>query len=145
MGTNSWYRGSIFGGGGVVEFFYNPLEVKITKQTKWNHLAAAGREQPILQYGCGEARHFDIELTLARSAGDTYAKNTVEKLIDMCRPKSQGAGVDSPYKVRLMLGDALKVDCIIDSVDAVYGPMFDPNSLNPYTGKVSVKLTEIME
>jgi len=142
----NWLKGSMIGEDGtVITFFFNPSTIKISKNTKWNELKAAGREQGVLQYGCGDPRSFEFELKLTRTPGDNYPKSVVEKLFKMTKPTIRGAGVDRPPKVRLNLGNAVKTECIIDSIQATYGPLFNPRDLTPWLGGVSVKLTEIME
>lgn len=134
---------SLDGGGGRVQFYWNPQTIETNKDTKWNHLAAAGREQDILQYSCGAPIYYQFEVDLTRAGGESYVKDTTEKLLEMCKPSVKGAGVDRPPRVKLILGQAINATCIIASVSSKYGPLYDPGSLNPYFGKLTLKLVEI--
>lgn len=140
-----WLHGMLIGieGGGRVRFHYNPSSIKTNKTPAWNKLKAAGREQSILQYGCGEPIYYSFEVDLTRAGGDGYPRQAVETLLEMCRPTVKGAGVDRPPKVQLILGNAVNATCVVDSVEGDYGPLFSPQSLDPYLGKLSIKLVEI--
>lgn len=140
----NWTKGKIIGqeGGGTITFYYNPQTIETTKSTKWNHLPAAGREQALIQYGCGGPTSYHFDVDLSRTGGEQYVKDTIEKLVKLCYPTKKGAGVDRPPKVQLILGDALSQTCVMDEVRGKYGPIYDPQSLNPLTGKVTLKLTK---
>lgn len=144
MPNANWTRGMIIGleGGGRVRFHYNPHKVVTNKDTSWTQLKSAGREQPILQYGCGNPIYYELEIDLTRAGGDNYVKQATETLLNMCRPLVRGAGVDRPPKVQLVLGSAITATCIVDSVTSQYGPLFSM-SLNPYMGKLTIRLLEI--
>lgn len=142
----TWLRGSIIAEDGTnVQFYFNPQIIKITKQVRWNTLEAAGREQGIIQYGCADPRSFEFDVDLTRAGGDNYVKDTTEKLFKMTKPSIRGSGVDRPPKVRLIMGDAVKANCVLDSVSSSYGPLYNPMSLGPYSGKLTLKLSEILE
>lgn len=139
-----WAQGSIIGieYPAIVRFYFNPATISIGKSPAWGRMEAAGREQPIIQYGCGEARTFNFELKLTRAAGAGYVRGTVESLLELSKPLVRGIGVDRPPSVRLILGVALKAVCVIDHVDGEYGPLFNPVTLEPYQGSISIALTE---
>lgn len=133
----------IDGGGGPITFQWNPHKIKRSKKIKWNQLRIAGREQPILQYGCGEAQIYTIEFDISRyNRGDSHVKSTIDNIFKLTKP-TVGGFVKRPPRVEFILGSAIKVTCVIQSIDADYGPLYHPTSLMPYMSKVTIVLEEI--
>ena len=130
------------GGGGPIEFQWNPHKIHRSKKIKWNKLSVAGREQPILQYGCGEAQVWKIEFDVSRyNRGDSNVKSTVDKIFQLTKP-TVGSFVKRPTKVNFIMGSAFNVTCFVESIDVEYGPMYNPQSLLPYMSKVIMVLEE---
>jgi len=141
--AGNWYHGSISGGGASIRFYYNPETIRIIKSTDWAQLRAAGREQPILQYGCGSPIIVKFDILIRRKPGDDYGKNLVQSLLRLTKPTVRGAGVDRPPIVTLDLGEAIRLQsCIIARVEPELGPLFSPDDLTPYLGKVHVEIWE---
>jgi len=140
--TAQFTRGMIVGGGAQVSFQWNPHTVKIVKNAKWNHLSAAGREAPILQYGCGQATAYELDMQLSMDGDFNQVKKGTDDLLKLTKCTSKGTGVDCPPVVTLILGSALKAKCVVEHVDAAWSPLFEPNQLLPEFGKLRVKLTE---
>jgi hypothetical protein len=132
------------GGGGIVVFEWNPKSINITKKTKWLQLKAAGREQAILEYGCGDPRELTFDLELSRSdMGIGYVQAVAEAVFQMSRPTVMGQGVDRPPKVHFILGLAVDFIGVIESVKSQYGPLFDPYTLLPYEGHLTIHVLEV--
>ncbi len=129
--------------GDPVWFQWNPNTVSEDKHVKYAQLHVAGRDTPIFQFGCGEAKRYDfiLELTTA-DKGDDFVARQCKSLLKMTEPSVKGAGVDCPPAVTFRLGDLLDVKCKIEQIKAIYEPPFFPDSLNPKFGKAHVKLAE---
>lgn len=132
----------IDGGGEAITFQWNPDKIVQSKSAKWARQPVAGREQPVLQYGCGQARQWKIEFDLSRSnQGDSFVKSMVESCESLAMP-SGGGKVKHPPRVRFRLGNGIKAKCIVEDVSITYGPLFNPMSLLPYDARVAMTLTE---
>jgi hypothetical protein len=130
------------GGGGHIGFQWNPHKIKESKKIKWNQLRVAGREQPILQYGCGEARVLTIVFHVSRyNRGDGNVKSTVDKIFALTKP-TVGGFVKRPPRCEFILGEAIKFTCYVQSIDVEYGPLYNPTSLLPYMATVTITLEE---
>ena len=147
MAAHNWTKGKVIGleGGGSVTFFYNPQMIKLGKKARWNHIKAAGRTNPVMQYGCGDAETIGFNVDLTRAGGDDYVKSSINKLKGMCKAIVKGAGVDRPPRVKFILGSAIDFEAILEDVKGTYGPLYNPDGLNPYFGKVTLLLTEIKD
>lgn len=130
------------GGGGSIGFQWNPHKIKRSKKIKWNHLRVAGREQPILQYGCGEAQILTIEFHISRyNRGDSHVKSTIDKIFELTKP-TVGGFVKRPPRCEFILGSAIRFTCYVNSIDVNYGPLYHPTSLLPYMSTVTITLEE---
>ncbi len=128
----------------TIEFQWNPSKLTRDKSTKYNHMQIAGREAPIQQYGCGGPQIYSIEFTLSRmNRGDEWVRNAVEALYRLKKP-TVGQFVKRPTRVRLILGEALKVTCFITKVSVEYGPLYNPVTLLPYMAKVNMTFEEVI-
>ncbi len=129
---------------GAITFQWNPHRLVREKSTKFNQLRLAGREAPILQYGCGGLPVYSIEFTLSRmNRGDSWVRDAVETLFSLKKP-TVGQFVKRPTKVRLVLGDAIKATCLISKIHVEYGPLCNPITLLPYQAKVNLTLEEVI-
>ena len=129
--------------GSPLSFEWNPSEVTETKHIKWAQIHVAGRETPVLQYGCGEAKHYSFILILSRKdQGDDFVAKQCKTLLDMTEPTVKGAGVDRPGSVTFKLGDTVNMKCVIEEIKAIYEQPFLPDNLAPCFGKVHIKLLE---
>lgn len=130
------------GGGGPIGFQWNPHKIHRSKKIKYNQLRVAGREQPILQYGCGEAQTYTIEFDVSRyNRGDSHVKDTVDKIFKLTKP-TVGGFIKRPPRCEFILGDAINVTVFVASIDVEYGPLYNPTSLLPYMSKVTMVLEE---
>lgn len=139
-----WYQGSISSESGeYVRFYYNPATISISKNNRFAQIRAAGREQPILEYGCGGATTVHFSIILRRIPGEDYSTQIITQLREMTKPKIKGAGVDRPPVLTLDLGEAIRLEkCYLTQLKPKLGPLFNPTDLKPYTGEVEVGLTE---
>lgn len=130
--------------GSPIFFQWNPKSLRRNKSNKWSRLKVAGREQPILQFGCGDAQAYEFELHLTVGfKGQSNVTNSIDQLIDLTIPMPFGSGsVYRPPRVVLILGAAIETECIVESVAAVYDQPFHPATLHPRQGKAKIKLVE---
>lgn len=129
---------------GTIVFQWNPHKLVREQLTKFNHLRIAGRQAPVLQFGCGGPQVYSLEFNLSRmNRGDTWVRDTVEALFNLKKP-TVGQFVKRPPKVRLILGDAVKATCFITRINVEYGPLFNPLTLLPYQAKVNITLEEVI-
>lgn len=127
--------------GGMFGFQWNPHKTVGDKRIPWNKLKVAGREQPILQYGCAEARLFHIKFALSRAdRGPNYVKGAIEQLYGMCACTA-GGSVKRPPRVRFIMGDTINVNCVISNLKIDYGPLWTPE-LVPCEAYIDMVLTE---
>jgi hypothetical protein len=136
-----------------VIFQWNPYEVHIQKDIKWKGIHTAGREQPMFQYGCGEARQIGLSIEVSRmNNSDFFVQGFYEQLQDLARPRVRGMGVNRPPRVQLILGASLNVTCMIDNIHFRFGShrgqqhhftyLATPDMLLPKEGHVILKLIE---
>lgn len=131
------------GGGGSYGFQWNPDKIDRKVHVPWNQLRVAGREQPIQQFGCGEAETYHIEFDISRmDRGDSFVKQTVDKLFELKKP-TVGGFVKRPPRCQFIVGAAIKVVVIVIEIDAKYGPLYHPTSLLPYGARVKMTLREV--
>lgn len=129
--------------GSPVSFQWNPNTVKESKHTKYAQLHVAGRDTPIFQFGCGEAKRYDFLLELiAGQWGEEAVAQACNALLKMMEPSIKGAGVHRPPRVTFRLGNLFNIKCVIEDISPIYEPPFYPDSLNPKFGKAHVKLAE---
>lgn len=130
------------GGGGPISFQWNPHKIKRSKKIKWNQLRVAGREQPILQYGCGEAQVYSIEFHISRyNRGASHVKSTVDQIFQLTKP-TVGAFVKRPPRVQFIMGSHIRLTCYVQSIDVEFNNLAHPTSLLPYLAKVQMVLEE---
>jgi hypothetical protein len=135
-------HGMIVGGGRNVTFQWNPHQYKIHKSAKWAHLHAAGRDQPYLQYGCGEAVTYTLELYLSADGDKSKVKQQTEQLVKLAQVAGGGGMVDSPAQCTFISGGAVNnFKCIVEDVSVTWSDIFDPDT-SPRYAKATVKLTE---
>lgn len=127
-----------------VKFQWNPNKIGGPKvKAKWTPINTAGRAQPFLQYGSGEANKFSISIMLSRYDNeDNYVSDTVNRIQSMQFPQIQGAGTTRPPRVMLIMGTFLRKLVVIDSVDPVFKELFNPTTLLPYDAEVALGLIE---
>jgi hypothetical protein len=112
----------IDGAGLPVVFQWNPHELQINKDVKWKGVHTAGREQPVYQYGCGEARSVGLSIEVSRmNNSDFFVKGFYEQLQDLARPRVRGMGVNRPPRVQLILGASVNMTCTIDNINFKFG------------------------
>jgi hypothetical protein len=141
--------------GGIVTFQYNPYELHLKKEVKWKGIHTAGRQQPVFQYGCGEARvlGLSIEVSQANNA-DFFVCGFFDSLQLLAEPIVFGMGVNRPPRVQVILGDSLSMTCFIDDLHIRYGShrgqqhhytyLAHPDTLYPREGHVIIKFVEYM-
>jgi hypothetical protein len=137
-------RGMIIGETSVVSFQWNPYQYHIHKTAKWAHLHAAGREQPILQYGCGEAETFMLDLYISEGdRGPGWVKSQTDALLALTHPISGSGMLESPPICTFISGAAVSsFKCVIEDVKIVWETIFYPDTLLPKYAKATIKLTE---
>lgn len=143
--TQPFTKGMIIpteGGGSPILFQWNPSTVNENKGVRWAKLSPIGREQPILQYSIGQARVISFQIDVSESGGlGMDAKAYIEQFLELTKP-SVGGNVKRPPKLQLILGQALKMTCVLTGVSNSYGPLFHPLTLGPQQSKVQLTFTE---
>jgi hypothetical protein len=130
------------GGNGSFSFQWNPHKTSMDVKIPWNQLRVAGREQPIQQFGCGEAQTLDIEFDLSRmNRGDGWVMSASKKLFNLKKP-TVGGFIKRPPKCQLIFGKAFTFTCFVTNVHVDFGPLFHPTSLLPYNAKVKMSFRE---
>lgn len=143
----------IDGSGPTVIFQWNPYEVHVKKDVKWRGIHTAGREQPIFQYGCGEARVLSLSVEVSRyNNSDFFVQGFFDQLQALAVPSVFGMGVNRPTRVQAILGQSINMTCFIDDVHFRYGShrgqqhhftyLATPDNLLPKEGHVIIKLIE---
>jgi hypothetical protein len=108
--------------GQIVVFEWNPYELHNKKTVKWKGIHTAGREQPLYQYGCGEAQVISVSIEVSRwNNSDFFVQGFFDSLLELTKPLVQGAGVNRPPRVQLILGASINMTCFIDDVHVRYG------------------------
>lgn len=158
MFENRFTRGMIVpidGAANIVTFEWNPYEVQIIKDTHWRGIHVAGREQPVFQYGCGEAQKVVLAIEVSQTNNpDFFVRGYFDTLTDLARPYVIGMGVNRPTRVQLILGDDLNMCCFIERLGFRYGShrgqthhhtyLAHPDTLYPREGHVVIDLMEYM-
>jgi hypothetical protein len=138
-------------GGQSVVFQYNPYDVQISKSARWKGINVAGREQPVLQYGCGDAARVNLAIEVSNeNNGDFFVKGFMDALLENTKPLSRGLGVDCNPRVQLILGASIDMCCVIDKLILRFGGrqqnpytyLADRVSLLPKNGHVIIDLME---
>lgn len=143
----------IDGAGQIVVFQWNPYELNITKATHWKGIHTAGREQPVYQYGCGEARVLNLSIEVSRdNNSDFFVVGFFDSLMELTRPYVFGMGVNRPTRVQVILGQSVNMTCFVDDVHFRMGShvgqqkhhtyLATPDNLLPKEGHVIVKFKE---
>jgi hypothetical protein len=104
-------------------------------------MAAAGNNQPFLQYTCGGANLVDFTIDVSRyNNSDFFVRGTMGSLIALASTTDTGASVKRPPKVMFISGESLSILCVVDKVVATFGIRANPNTLLPYEAKIHVTL-----
>lgn len=140
-------------GGGPIIFQYNPYEFHIDKDIKWKGIHTAGRDQPHLEYGCGEARKISIGFEVSKyNNSDFFVIGYMRTILELSRPVVRGMGVNRPSRVQLIIGDSYNETCVIDDIKVRMGShkgqqhhytyLAEPISLLPKEGHILLRLLE---
>jgi hypothetical protein len=133
-GDTYFTRGMIIpldGDASIVTFQWNPKAVLQDKSIKWQHLKVAGREQPYVQYGCGEPTKYVFPFTISRSNnGPDFVKFVQEQLLQLTKPTAGGT-VKRPPLCQLILGMYLNITCFVTDVRFQNTEFFDYINLLP--------------
>ena len=135
-----------------VVFQYNPYEFHIDKDIKWKGVHTAGRDQPYLEFGCGEPRRvtFGIEVSKYNNS-DFFVMGFIQTLLELSRPSVRGRGVNRPPRVQVILGASYNETCVIDDIKIRMGShranqhiayLADPVFLLPKEGNILIRLLE---
>ena len=123
-------------------FQWNPQTIKEDKGVKWAKLEPIGREQPILQYSIGQAKVISFEMDVSEPGGyGMDAKRYIERFLALTLP-TEGGNVKRPPILRLVLGEAFLMTCVLTAVSNQYGPLYHPESLGPQQSKITLTFTE---
>jgi len=145
--TQAFVKGMVIpteGGGGPILFQWNPRTVKEDKGARWAKLQPIGREQPILQFSIGQARVISFNIDVSEPGGTGMsAKSYIDQFIELTKP-SVGGNVKRPPKLQLILGQAIKMTCVLTAVSNAYGPLFHPMTLGPQQSTVRLTFTEFI-
>ena len=137
----------------IVTFQWNPYELHLKKDIKWKGIHTAGREQPVFQYGCGEAQVLGLSIEVSRyNNSDFFVKGFFDSLLELSKPLVRGMGVNRPPRVQVILGASINMRCFIDDIHIRYGDhrgqqhhytyLATPDLLLPKDGHVIVKFVE---
>lgn len=149
--SRSFVRGMIIpidGGGSPVRFQWNPNRIDgPTAGAEWDQVKTAGRAQPWLQFSCGTQPEiaFIIQLSSDQGGRDGSVEQAAEALRKLSRPQKRGQGVPHPPRVELIVGTFLRKTCVLIGVSPVFHKQFDPQTLQPVFGEVSLKLWEYLD
>lgn len=132
---DTWFtRGMIVpldGDASVITFQWNPKAVLQGKNIKWQHLKVAGREQPYLQYGCGEPNRYIFPFSISRSNnGPDFVKWVQDELLKLTKPTAGGT-VKRPPLCQVILGLYLNITCFVTDVRFQSVEFYDPINLLP--------------
>ena len=134
-------------GGSPIFFQWNPEKIggPIAK-AGWDAIKTAGREQPFLEYSCGDATSYKFSIQLSRMDNpDEFVSETIKRLVDLTKPRMLGGKVKRPSRVMFMLGAFIRKVCVVTDVDPASKGIFHPDSLLPFDAEVSLTLMEYME
>jgi hypothetical protein len=136
-----------------IVFQYNPYEFHIDKDIKWKGIHTAGRDQPLLEYGSGEARRISIGFEVSKyNNSDFFVIGYMQSLLELSRPLVKGRGVNRPSRVQLIIGASYNETCVVDDIKIRMGShkgqtshhtyLADPVNLLPKEGHILVRLVE---
>lgn len=125
-----------------ISFQWNPLTIKEDRGVNWAHLEPIAREQPILQFSIGQARVISFEMDVSEPGGaGMSAKRYIEQFLELTKP-TVGGNVKRPPILRLILGEAFLMTCVLTNVANEYGPIYHPETLGPQQAKIRLTFTE---
>ena len=140
-----YVRGQVIpleGGGSPVRFQFNPHRYDgPTAVAGWDQVKVAGRDQPWLQFSCGETTVLKVDIKLS-SDGGASVKDQVDALTAFKRPTVRGAGVNHPPRLKLILGSFVRLNCVLKEVSPSFGHPADPATLMPYHGDLTLTFWE---
>lgn len=134
-------------------FQYNPYEFHIDKDIKWKGIHTAGRDQPYLEFGSGEARKISIGFEVSKyNNSDFFVMGYMKSILELSRPIVRGMGVNRPTRIQLIIGLSYNETCVIDDIKVRMGShrgqtghhtyLAEPINLMPKEGHILLRLLE---
>ena len=100
--------------GGAITFQWNPAEVHRQDSANWVPLYVAGRELPYLQYAHGRESILRFTLRFTGSGSSpSFVGDMLDNLRSLMEPSIQMASLQRPPRVIVMLGNDLRLTCVL--------------------------------
>lgn len=136
-----------------VVFWINPYEIHDNIKAKYNLMSPAGREQPFLQFSCGDVRRISLAIEIPQyNFGEEYVKSQIDSIEALRYPSVQGMGINRPPVCQLISGAHIDRRVVVENVQSRFGShrglihhityLADPITLLPRRADARIMLLE---